>query len=579
MTTPAGPSRSHTDRAVTARSMRALAGTIERTHPAIGTPGHLRDAARSLERGNTHGAIRHLQAAIGVMTPLNLYRHGVLDDEGHTAARQHISAVHRHLLRVHDIQDGEERLAGQRTQAAMNAPARTSAGPPDGSANGPSPIVSGGRGYRALSNTVDLVGPKGYVHGWHFIGVPGSQESYKSLMSHPQLSQLGEHDRHVISYHLNMARSYAAAGDHTMAEQELNSSVNRAINRNAHSLASAIGVVKNYHHEQATSFLPKTMTPAQQAGYAAAIRRVTSPVKPRLIRTQRPVPFQLSWADVLDAIELSARTAMLESTPAPYGRPGGPGLYHVKGLKHSDYLEQIVQALMRKRGMDKGKATAIARGAIRRWMRGGGHVHPEVRAAAGRAEAQEIAAQARAHAHTGTWQSIDLAIAGVIDLGGPGSGNPGQARVAKGQAGGGQFTKTGSGTSHAKAPSGKAGQKAQLLARARADRAQARQLQAVLAGLQNQQRAMAAGTRQATRAGTTGKTKLPPSKTSTASTAAAKTATSPAAATASAVASATSAAAQKSAQIIIGQKIAQVRNQIRTLLAQAAVLTAQAARL
>ena len=149
-------------------------------------------------------------------------------------------------------------------------------------------------------------------------------------------------------------------------------------------------------------------------------------------------------ADVPGGVEMSAGTAQLEVTPAPYGRPGGPGLYHVKGLKHSDYLENIVQALMRK-GMDKGKATAIARGSIRRWMRGGGHVPPEVRAAAAGAEAEELKAQARAHAHAVTWDDlaavVDLATAprtwdglgAVIEL----ASAP--ARVPAGQAGGGQF--------------------------------------------------------------------------------------------------------------------------------------------
>ena len=88
-------------------------------------------------------------------------------------------------------------------------------------------------------------------------------------------------------------------------------------------------------------------------------------------------------------------------TPAPYGKPGGPGLYRVKGLKHSDYEEQIVKALMEKRGMDKGRATAIARSSIRKWMTKS--KHPEVRAAAAAAEAEELKAQARAHAHAVTW--------------------------------------------------------------------------------------------------------------------------------------------------------------------------------
>lgn len=102
------------------------------------------------------------------------------------------------------------------------------------------------------------------------------------------------------------------------------------------------------------------------------------------------------------AIELSAQTARLAVTPSPRGRPGGPGLYDVKGMGHSPYLQNIVKALIRKRGMPPGRAYAIARGAIRRWSTGGGHVHPEVRAAASAAEADELAKQARAklaHGH------------------------------------------------------------------------------------------------------------------------------------------------------------------------------------
>jgi hypothetical protein len=104
-----------------------------------------------------------------------------------------------------------------------------------------------------------------------------------------------------------------------------------------------------------------------------------------------------SWNDLAAVIELSARTAQLEVTPAPYGKPGGPGLYNVKGMKHSDYFEQVVQALMTKRGMDKGHASAVAYGALRRWTRGG-HVHPEVRAAAAGALAEEKAKGAAARA-------------------------------------------------------------------------------------------------------------------------------------------------------------------------------------
>ena len=98
------------------------------------------------------------------------------------------------------------------------------------------------------------------------------------------------------------------------------------------------------------------------------------------------------------ATELSAQTGRLSVTPAPRGKPGGPGLYDVKGMGHTPYLQQVVKALIEKRGMSEDKAYAIARAAIRRWSAGGGHVHPEVRAAAGKAEAGELEKQARARA-------------------------------------------------------------------------------------------------------------------------------------------------------------------------------------
>jgi hypothetical protein len=108
-----------------------------------------------------------------------------------------------------------------------------------------------------------------------------------------------------------------------------------------------------------------------------------------------------TWDELAAVIELSARTAALEVTPAPYGKPGGKGLYDVKGLSHTPYFEQVVKAL-RGRGMDKGKASAVAYGALRKWAAGGGKVHPEVRAAATAALAGEkaIGASAKAvHGH------------------------------------------------------------------------------------------------------------------------------------------------------------------------------------
>jgi hypothetical protein len=127
------------------------------------------------------------------------------------------------------------------------------------------------------------------------------------------------------------------------------------------------------------------------------------------------------------ALDLSAQTAALEVTPAPYGRPGGPGLYGVKGQKHSDYFEAIVGAMLRK-GKTKAEASAMAWGILRRWAAGGGRVHPEVRAAASAALAEEAAKSG--HSHASDAPGIDLAGMFVEQQ---------HPRVAAGQSGGGRF--------------------------------------------------------------------------------------------------------------------------------------------
>lgn len=130
-------------------------------------------------------------------------------------------------------------------------------------------------------------------------------------------------------------------------------------------------------------------------------------------REGRAVQAARTWDDLASVIDLSARTPMLEATPAPRGRPGGPGLYFLKGNKHSDYLEQVVKALIEKRGMPPSKAYAIAWGALRRWQSGKGKVHPEVRAAASGAlgqEAKAAAAARAAHAHAVTWDDLSAVV-------------------------------------------------------------------------------------------------------------------------------------------------------------------------
>lgn len=280
--------------------IRALAKELEDHHPRMGSHQHLKDAANALERQNSEGAVRHLNAAIGNFQPQSLYRHGMVTDAEYHQAKAHMDAVHRHLLLVKDIQDHE---AHNENLTAMGQMPGDETGMPN------SDIPSARKGANPMQTPAEL--PTG--------GVDENVAKPKS----------------VTSWHVTKQIAASNSGDLTTA------------------------------------------------------------------------------------VELSAETARLAVTPAPRGRPGGPGLYRVKGNEHSPYLQQVVKALIEKRGMPPGRAYGIARASIRKW--GAKSKHPEVRAAATGAEAMEIAAQARAHAHAnGRADAIELAPAWMSERRGKG---------------------------------------------------------------------------------------------------------------------------------------------------------------
>lgn len=150
---------------------------------------------------------------------------------------------------------------------------------------------------------------------------------------------------------------------------------------------------------------------------------------------------------------MSDQTARLAVTPAPAGKPGGPGLWRVKGMALPPYFEQVRNALIRS-GKTPAEAYAITWGAIRRWARGGGKAHPEVVAAAQAALADLAAKSARAHAHSNEGDavtSVDLASAWNEAL---------HPRISKGNSGGGEFGSASKGAAPVKAaPLFKAGAK------------------------------------------------------------------------------------------------------------------------
>jgi len=391
-------------REATAKSMTKLAEDMKASHPEMSAHQHVRDAARMLRSGNEEAAQRHLRGAMFSLSPQSVHRHGIHTDDGMIAARQAMHSVHRHLLLVKDIEDvgaknraaiqrhaGEDEAASplppvpparvdpnagygpgalaQKPTArqpggdrAMNAPARTNSGGPDPAVADPAgPQPKGPRQFARtwgeLLSVIDLA--------WIASPSKGEWAAIDAKSGHSLPDAKDGDDEDKADAHIRAARQATQIGQHAVAIKHL-------------ARASAL-----------------TSDPGKQA----AVNTLRGAVaKNAALRGQSQ-----------QLVNLSAETGRLAVTPAPYGRPGGPGLYGVHGLKHSDYLEQVVQALM-KRGMDKGKATAIARGSIRKWM--AKSKHPEVRAAAGVAEAQEIAAQARAHAHAVTWDDV----ATVIEL-------------------------------------------------------------------------------------------------------------------------------------------------------------------
>jgi hypothetical protein len=105
------------------------------------------------------------------------------------------------------------------------------------------------------------------------------------------------------------------------------------------------------------------------------------------------------------------------STPIS-GKPGGPGLWHQKGMGLPPYIRNIAKAIMRKRGMDESHAIAIAKASTSKWASGGGKVKPEVRAASAATNADWAAKRARAHAHA---NAGDYARA-IVELAGTAAG-------------------------------------------------------------------------------------------------------------------------------------------------------------
>jgi hypothetical protein len=227
---PVGPMRKSA-----VASMRKLSGDLKDRHPFLGSHEHVTDAAKALERGQPEAAIRHLNAAIGNMTPQSLRRHGLLTDEQHDAAKKSMDAIHRHLLLTKDVMDlqaknsqlpyaesdepyKDDDLTVKPTapggNRAMNAPDKMRIGGPDVNVAKPQAITSEARTKQVaasnsgdLTTAIELVGPHGFIHGWIKVGSGDAALSGHMNDRHPGLE-------HSAGAHMADHLTGAADTDH-----------------------------------------------------------------------------------------------------------------------------------------------------------------------------------------------------------------------------------------------------------------------------------------------------------------------------------------------------------------------------
>jgi hypothetical protein len=467
---PVGPMRK-----AAAQSMRKLSKDIETRHPDMGAHQHIKDAADALERNQPEGAARHLNAAIGNMTPQSLRRHGLLTDEHHDAAKRSMDAIHRHLLLVKDVQDvqqhneqlprqnaegdqaddglDEKPAADDPSSKAMNVQVKISAGRHDPNVAKPQQVTDPGKAKQvAASNSGGRAIDLSLLHHFDPAELRGPDGKWKAgaagkvaeRMRSARDSMVGHKAYGLAAYNLGMAAN----------------GVNRGLRNSEvqHSLKGAADRMDEIPAGQRDPDHARMRASVQQFGDALnGIENGTPTMTLGQLASKQGVSL-----NILDnSVELSAQTGRLATVSTPIsGSPGGPGLWHVKGMGLPPYIRNIAKALMRKRGMPESQAIAIARASTKKWKTS---KHPEVAAAATAADADWRAKQARAHSHSNE---------GPMDFTGDGHGHH-VAGTPDVYSHGYKLLKGASATARAKAGADHARAKtpANTLARAGADRA------------------------------------------------------------------------------------------------------------
>ena len=107
-------------------------------------------------------------------------------------------------------------------------------------------------------------------------------------------------------------------------------------------------------------------------------------------------------------VKLTPRTPEASTVPQPTVPPGGPGLFHVRGLELPPYVQHLYKHLVGRYG--KHDAYRVAVGVVKKWAQGvhpggrhkggkGGRVHADVQSAAAKNVAEWEQDKAAAHEH------------------------------------------------------------------------------------------------------------------------------------------------------------------------------------
>jgi phage head maturation protease len=209
------------------------------------------------------------------------------------------------------------------------------------------------------------------------------------ILDHPELKAMSADDRAVVEHHVNAART----DDHTVAQMHLADARRRATARGAKGLATAITRLHSYHKRAATE--PLGIVPlVTQRQFDRKIRAEQARPRPtpRVVRRpgETPPPFQLSGTGAIRSL-----------AHEPIGRPGGPGVWHMKGQQYPAYFQHIRNDLIES-GHTVSEAHRLAWGILRNFAAGhDGKGHPvsaETQAKAVEALAQMKRLQAEAKA-------------------------------------------------------------------------------------------------------------------------------------------------------------------------------------